>query len=95
MRTPRQNKYLVIKEGVFEIPFIFPDIYDHMGMANRLKVRKDSILSAGFCEIRGDCEHVPGDLIVSAWGGSKLLNVSSRDEDREIIRNLFLKPEEF
>lgn len=74
-----ESKYIVFDNGMSEFPVVFPTYINHDSIANGVGV---SVVGAGFVSIfeRGGVIHV------SCYGRSTSLDVSSRDEDRNLIR---------
>ena len=66
-------KYVIIKQGSFEVPVVFSELLIHSDLAG-----KSPVISAGFCEMSRD-----GRWRVA--GRSTSLNVNSRPEDAAIL----------
>lgn len=71
-------KYLVLRQGGFEVPFIFSELNDHANTASKLG---GEVVGAGFCYIREDRYH--------CYGKSVSLKIESRgDVDASILNRL-------
>jgi len=71
-------KYIILED--FKMPIIFHELLNHSDMARGRNVR-----SAGFCDVNGQEE------LVSCWGRSASLNISSKQDDGDILTH-FLFP---
>lgn len=69
-------KYVIIQEMGLELPIVFNPIIDHSAVCQNKKV-----ISAGYVSFDYDTGNH------KVYGRSVTLNVSSRLEDAEIIRN--------
>jgi len=76
-------KYVVVKQGMLEIPIMFSEVIEHS------RFRHWDVVSAGFCSFSGtetvlinECFYVPR---VTVWGNSASLEIQSRDEDAVLI----------
>lgn len=71
-------KYLIVKIGDFDCPIIFDNLLDHQEVAMKLGF---TVVSAG----RVKTYAIHDEVIVSAFGDSKTLDIASRHGDSEII----------
>lgn len=80
-------KYIIYEDAVFGVPtpILFPTYCQHADMSERLGVKLDSIISAGFARLRRD-----GRL--EAFGESLSLKKKSRDEDTDLLTKLIGGP---
>jgi len=72
----RNMKYIIVDNGMNDIPFIFPDSIEHKAFFEMLG--RGTIVAAGFVTFSWD-----GGL--SCYGNSASLGVSSREIDSTII----------
>lgn len=79
-----EMKYIMLANHQVHMPVIFPAILVHSEIATALLVKYDrlrhhefKIVSAGFIDLWN----------IRCFGESKTLNIKSRPEDSEIIRN--------
>jgi hypothetical protein len=82
-------KYIIVKRGVMEVPFVFPETEDHREVASLLSIRsiEDSIIGAGFCVHSPDLEGTCG---WSCYGKSVSLGMSSSPIEDSAILNRML-----
>lgn len=71
-------KYLIVKIGDFECPIILDNLLDHQEVAMKLGL---TVVSAG----RVKTYAVGDKVVVSAFGDSKTLGLTSRHGDSAII----------
>ena len=76
-----KSKYIIIKQGPFELPFVFSDMSQHADVARAVGSVSD-VVGAGFCFIDEDRYH--------CYGESVSCKVKSRPEQDAKILNRFL-----
>lgn len=76
-----RGKYVVFKDGHRELPIIFPGSLQHFDVARELKQWLGEPISAG----QVDCQP---DMRPQAFGGSSTLNLESRPEDTNLVRQV-------
>jgi hypothetical protein len=85
----RDLKYIIIQlSNIQPIAILFNGLISHSQVAEPFKNKKGiTIISAGFCSINKTFETIFGTLVsISVFGGaSSLDNLSSREEDKQII----------
>lgn len=80
-------KYVIVKEAGFEIPILFSHLMEHSRF--RHWGGGDKVVSAGFVGVYNK----KMVLSVSVWGKSDSLNIASRPEDAEIIKQSLFREE--
>ena len=77
-------KYLVLKHGSFELPFVFSELSEHAEVARALR---GEIIGAGFCYINDDSRY-------TCYGRSVSCGFESRGELDAAVLNRKLGVEE-
>jgi hypothetical protein len=72
------TKYVIIKQGNFELPFVFSDVCNHSEIADFIP---GQVISAGFCCVADD-KYI-------CFGESISLGLKSRAKDSDVL-NRFL-----
>ena len=73
-------KYIIIKQGTFEVPFVFSELNQHADVAFAICGDVRQVIGAGFCYIADD-RYV-------CYGESVSCKVKSRPEDAKILNRL-------
>lgn len=75
-------KYIIVKEGIHELPIVFHEILSHAQVAGN-----KTVVSAGFCNI--GIREEGGEPKWAAWGESYTLKIKSRgDVDDDILNSM-------
>ena len=81
-------KYVIIKSGNLETPYLFPETETHGDVARALtRGNPDSVVSAGFCDIY--CDSDKCEYTWSCWGESVSLGVKSLPTDAATLNRMF------
>lgn len=74
-----KSKYLVLKHGSFELPFVFSELSEHAEVARALH---GEIIGAGFCYINDDYRY-------TCYGRSVSCDTESRkDVDAKVLNRM-------
>lgn len=74
-------KYIVVKQGTFEVPFVFSELSQHADVAYAVSGDVRNVVGAGFC-------HILDDRYV-CYGESISCKIKSRlEEDTKILNRL-------
>lgn len=77
-------KYIVVKKGSFELPYIFSELVNHSDVARQVAPFAEAVLGAGFCDISG------GKF--TCYGESLTLSIKSRkDVDSGVLNNYLIE----
>ena len=81
------GKYIIIEMRGVEVAIIFDSIIAHSDFCNSF--HKDRVKSAGFFSVKSTPnENDPEDISVGVWGKSTTLKISSRTEDKNLIKRV-------
>lgn len=88
-----RGKYVVIKYWVCDnVAFVFPAFIEHREFVQRLGLKKEDVLSAGFVSYTYD-EKTKANTKVWCSGESKSLGVKADSErDSKLVTRLFKDP---